>query len=280
MSQRMRSFLRRRVPFAVRLRVRLVRRAVSDRLSGVRFAAQKGQQSQFRYEWCRYERPIIDYPGQEHLGLAKRKNQALLAASLDGAVIRPGETFSVWRLAGRPSARRGFLPAAALKDRQLTTDTGGATCLLSTVLYNVGLLGPLQVFERHAHSVDSYGANRYFELGRDAAIEYGYLDLRLRNWHPWPLMLTVTVEESRIVATLRGTLPRPFDVDVIVGEPEIVPAPTALASGLVAPGDGKQVLEEGLPGLRVRTRRLVTRAGMVICDEDLGLSVHHAVPRA
>ena len=61
------------------------------------------------------------------------------------SVSRPGETFSVWRLAPRPTAARGYAVAAALKDRRLTSDVGGAICLLSTVLYNAGILTGLEV---------------------------------------------------------------------------------------------------------------------------------------
>src|SRR5690348_16220248 len=101
------------------------------------FAAARSSSLGFPNVVCRYERPFIDYPGQEQLGAAKRQNQRLLAGELDGLVIRPGEVFSVWRTAKRPTAQRGYARAAALKDGVLTTDVGGAICLLSTVLYNV-----------------------------------------------------------------------------------------------------------------------------------------------
>ena len=34
-------------------------------------------------------------------------NLRLAAACLDGVVLRPGETFSYWRLIGRPTRRKG-----------------------------------------------------------------------------------------------------------------------------------------------------------------------------
>src|SRR3978361_1877444 len=38
----------------------------------------------------------------------KLANIELSAALLDGVVVAPGETFSFWKLVGRPSAARGF----------------------------------------------------------------------------------------------------------------------------------------------------------------------------
>ena len=43
-----------------------------------------------------------------HLQENKAVNLALAAPRLDGVCIRPGETFSFWRLVGAPTARRGY----------------------------------------------------------------------------------------------------------------------------------------------------------------------------
>jgi RNA polymerase sigma factor (sigma-70 family) len=95
-------------------------------------------------------------------------------------------------LVGRPTAARGYGAAAALRDGVLTQEAGGALCLASTVVYNVLLLAGLRIVERHCHSVDSYGDARYFELGRDAAVEYAYRDLRARNDAPEAIPLRAT----------------------------------------------------------------------------------------
>ncbi len=58
----------------------------------------------------------------------------------------------------------------------------------------------MKIVERHCHSVDSYGDARYFELGRDAAVEYAYLDLRFRNDFPQPLLIRSRVEAESVVA--------------------------------------------------------------------------------
>ena len=51
-----------------------------------------------------------------HMTLQRNKVKSLEAAcpKLNSVVISPGETFSFWKLVGRPSASRGFPPRAAV----------------------------------------------------------------------------------------------------------------------------------------------------------------------
>ncbi|MGI8927170.1 MAG: VanW family protein [Tepidiformaceae bacterium] len=255
-----REYARRLVPFETRVRIALLRRRARDARARLRFATGRAPAHRFPFEWARYQRPFIDYPGQEQLGVAKRRNQALLASALDGVVVASGEVFSLWRIAPRPSAARGYAPAAALRRGELVTDIGGAICLLSTALYNAALLAGLEVLERHCHSVDSYGQARYFELGRDATIEYGYLDLRFRNPHPTTVQFSVATTQSAVTAAVRAALPAPGRVELVVTPAELV----------TIPGWG--------PGLRVRTIRRSHNPDAVASVEDLGFSVYRSVP--
>jgi hypothetical protein len=109
--------------------------------------------------------------------------------------------------------------------------------------------------------VDSYGSGRYFELGRDAAIEYEYLDLRFRNPHATSLLLRMEVCAGAVRATMSGTEPRTFCVSFGISAPEPLPA---------LPGDAGR--------FRVRTLRIVTSLEGSRRD-DLGWSVHR-VPAA
>ena len=275
----LRRFARRHVPARLRLEVALARRALRDWHRGVTFATTAGEPPAFPHVWARYARPFIDYPGQERLGAAKRRNQALLAATLDRAVIAPGEVFSVWKLAGRPTAAAGYLPAAALKDRRLTTEVGGAICLLSTALYNAALLAGMEIVERHCHSVDSYGERRYFELARDAAIEYGYLDLRFRNTRDHALFLRVQVAGEGVIASLLGPTCRPFSVELITGRPIVLLPAEILRFDPQLPAGVDRLIEAGLPGLRVDGERVVYHCGGRIEREPLLASHHHPVDR-
>jgi vancomycin resistance protein VanW len=247
---------RRVLPRDVRLQLRLMQRRRRDGRAGIVFARGRGDAATFPYELCRYERPFIDYPGQELAALAKRHNQAVLGAALTGTVIAPGEMFSIWRLAARPTRRNGYGAAAAIRNGELRMEVGGAICLLSTVLYNVALLGGLRIVERHCHSVDTYGDDRYFELGRDAAIEYGYRDLRFRNPHDFAVILTIDQSDDALAAALYGAKPAPFEVTVEASAPEI------------------RVWDDGSRCMRVKALRHLRYAGGEAVTERLPDTLH------
>ena len=57
-------------------------------------------------------------------------NLKLAAARLDGVVLRPGETFSYWRLIGRPTRRKGYLEGIELFCGTFRPGVGGGLCQL------------------------------------------------------------------------------------------------------------------------------------------------------
>lgn len=267
------------MPREARLRIRLARRHVSDLRERPRFAKKPASAARFEHPWAEYERAWIAYPGQEEWTLGKRHNLALMAAAVEGVVIAPGETFSVWRLTGSPTASRGYLAGAALKNGELVSDIGGGTCLFSTLVYNLALLSGMEIVERHAHSQDTYGDARYFELGRDAAIEYGYLDLRFRNPHTVPLAIRFSVRETAVSGTILGPSPCPFLVEIEHDEPAVLPPPTMLiADASLAPGE-EMVVAPGLPGLAIHSRRRFVFENGDVRTEPLPETVHRPLPR-
>ena len=276
------NVLRRRarawVPYEMRLRIALARRGWRDHRARVAFVARAHGAIRPPFEHSSYELPFVDYPGQEQFARAKSQNQRLLGDAVDGTVVGPGETFSLWRLAGRPDARAGYAPGAALRGGTLTAEPGGSTCLLSTVVYNAALLAGIEIVERYEHSVDVYGEERYFELGRDCTIEYGYRDLRFSNPFPYAVVLSVDIEADRVRAAVGADRPPDLTVDVVVDELVREPALTRVVvdPGL-KPGE-ERIVEPGHDGLVVRTVRTITWDG-TLRRESRSESRHESRPR-
>ena len=262
---RVRRAGRRWLPYRLRAQVAVARREVRDRRSRVVFARRRGDPAAFPHRFPGYELPCVIYPGQERHAAAKRHNQRLMAAALHRVRVDPGQVLSLWRCTGRPSARRGYLPGAVLFEGRIVIGEGGSTCLLSTVLYNAGLLAGLDVVERHAHSTDVYGASRYYELGRDATILYGVLDLRFRNPYPFAVLLDVAVDDARVAAAFRAPVP---DLPVV-------------AISVEGPGDEDCGRAADAPPRRrrVRTLRTITPPGGAPRSESLGWS-EYRIPDA
>jgi len=128
-------------------------------------------------------RLIRDYP-EPWYSLQKNKivNLTLAASRIDGTLVGRGEIFSFWRLVGRTSSKRGYLPGMTISDGRLTSAVGGGLCQLSNALYWAALHSGATVLERHRHSFDCFpDSHRTVPFGAGATVFFNYVDFRFRN---------------------------------------------------------------------------------------------------
>ena len=117
-----------------------------------------------------------------HLQYNKITNLKLAIAPIDGVVIRPGETFSIWKMVGRPSARKGYKTGMMIHNGKVGEAVGGGLCQLGNLLYWMALHTPLTVTERWRHSYDVFpDVNRTIPFACGATLAYNYIDLQLKN---------------------------------------------------------------------------------------------------
>ncbi|MHB1627224.1 MAG: VanW family protein, partial [Bacilli bacterium] len=91
-------------------------------------------------------------------------------------------TMSVWRLVGRPSKKKGYLPGMVLVNGEMRAGYGGGLCQLSNLIYWMTLHTELTVTERFRHQYDVFpDSNRTLPFGSGATIAYNYIDLQIRN---------------------------------------------------------------------------------------------------
>ncbi len=154
-----------------------------------------------------------------HLQHNKITNLRLAAERLDGLVIRPGETFSFWRLVGRPTARRGFLPGLVLENGHVGTGTGGGLCQMGNLIYWMALHTPLTVAERWRHSYDVFpDENRTLPFGSGATLAYNYIDLQLRNDTDEPFQLRICLSDTHLHGEIRAAREPQFRFEVVENE--------------------------------------------------------------
>jgi vancomycin resistance protein YoaR len=206
-------------------------------------------------------------PNQEH-------NAALAARSLNGRWIPPGAVFSFNGAVGSWSSDSGYRLAPVSFDGELVPSWGGGVCQASTTLYNAALLAGLTVTERHRHR----WLARYVAPGRDAAVAYANIDLKLRNDHPWPVRIEGGVRgdllEFRIVGRERGR-----ERFAIRQRVETVTEPAAIRQpwrpGLTA----RRVRNPGKRGCRVFTYRVRLLGGREVARELLSDDAYPAMSR-
>jgi vancomycin resistance protein VanW len=125
-------------------------------------------------------RPLKDV--DMYLQENKRTNLMLAAKKIDDVIIKPGETFSFWRLVGRPTARKGYLEGLILNQGKIQKGTGGGLCQIGNLLFWIFAHSPLTIIERHRHSFDVFpDVNRSIPFGAGATLSYNYIDLQVRN---------------------------------------------------------------------------------------------------
>lgn len=156
----------------------------------------------------------------------KVRNLSIAVRQLDGVVVRPGETFSFWRLVGNPTRRKGYVEGMNLFCGNVTTGVGGGLCQLTNLIYWMTLHTPLTVTERHRHSYDVFpDANRTQPFGSGATCAYNYLDLQIKNETTQDYQLEVFLTDTHLAGAWRSSQPATRRYEVyekehwITGEP-------------------------------------------------------------
>ncbi len=145
------------------------------------------------------DRPEAKYSTTLQGRSANQRHNALLSASkLNGAVIQPGGTLSFNGRVGTWSRDAGYRRAPVSYNGTLIDAWGGGVCQVSTTLYNAALLAGLEIVERHPHRF----APSYCPPGRDAAVAFSGVDLRVKNVYTTPITVKAGFEGDRLVVAL------------------------------------------------------------------------------
>jgi vancomycin resistance protein VanW len=137
---------------------------------------------------------------------AQRSNIELAAESVNGKVLKPGETFSFNHIVGPRTAGRGYRPAPSYLGKESPATIGGGVCLVSSAIYQLALEAGLEVDERVPH----LRTIRTVPPGLDATVWYGQADLRFKNTLPYPVQLTTDWNNRTFSISLMGRKPKDF----------------------------------------------------------------------
>lgn len=132
-------------------------------------------------------------------------NARLAANELNHATIGPGETFSFNQRLKGWTVRDGYRKAPVSFNGQLIDSWGGGVCQTSTTLYNAALLAGLTVTERNRHRF----VPTYVAPGRDAAVAYETVDLKIKNPNRFPVRIEAGLTGSTLSVRIIGAGPAP-----------------------------------------------------------------------
>ena len=136
----------------------------------------------------------------------KATNLALAVVHIDGLLIHPGETFSIWKLVGRTTRQKGYKEGLTIAKGQPSQGIGGGLCQLSNLIHWMVLHSELTITEHHHHDgmdlFPDYG--RQIPFGTGTSISYNYIDYRVRNDTANTYQLRLRVDEEYLRGELRA----------------------------------------------------------------------------
>jgi vancomycin resistance protein YoaR len=131
---------------------------------------------------------------------ARSHNLRLVAKKLDRTFIPPNGVFSFNERVGPRDDESGYRKAKIYLNGRIAEGIGGGTCQVSGTLYNAALLAGLTPVVRSHHSMTV----AYLPPGRDATVNYGSIDLKLRNDTGGPVYIRASAGLSRLTVSIYG----------------------------------------------------------------------------
>ncbi len=128
------------------------------------------------------------------------KNIQLFADEVDGALVLPGEEFSLNEHVGERTRERGFLLDGTIVDGELIDTVGGGVSQFATTFYNAVFWGG---YEDITHSPHSYYFRRYPE-GIEATISWPAPNLVFRNDTETAVLIKTAYTDTSITVKFFG----------------------------------------------------------------------------
>jgi vancomycin resistance protein VanW len=127
----------------------------------------------------------------------KVRNLELAIEKINGIIVNPGETFSFWKIVGRPTKTKGYLEGLVLENGKISKGIGGGICQLGNLIYWMLLHTSLEVTERWRHSYDVFpDTDRKIPFGSGATLSYNYIDLQFTNITQKPFQLHIWLDNT------------------------------------------------------------------------------------
>lgn len=206
-------------PFTYRLSMEkeIMKRHLHDVFKGVRFAKERTCDS-LPVVIYRHNSLIRRRLGNVDMQLQENKavNLALAVKHINGLLIRPGETFSVWKLIGRTTESKGYKEGLTITHGKPAKGIGGGMCQLSNLIHWMVLHSELTITEHHHHdALDLFPDHgRQIPFGTGTSISYNYIDYRVKNNTDNTYQLRLHVDDEYLCGELLAVeqLPHTFHI--------------------------------------------------------------------
>lgn len=128
-------------------------------------------------------------------------NIHLMADTINGTIVMPGETFSINDTVGERTPEKGYLPAGTIVNGELEDTFGGGVSQFATTMYNAVFWGGYTDVTHNPHSLYF---SRYPE-GIEATLDFPSIDLAFRNDTDGALYLKTEYTDTSLTIKILGS---------------------------------------------------------------------------
>ncbi|MBX3233277.1 MAG: VanW family protein [Labilithrix sp.] len=183
------------------------------------------------------------------------KNIDNAAQKLDGLVISPGEMVSFNEVIGERSESNGFEKSWEIFKGEMVEGIGGGTCQVASTFHAAIFFGGFDVLERLPHSRPS----AYIPMGLDSTVVYPAVDLKVRNPHPFPVVVHAKTVGGKLRVELLGK-EKPVKVGFSREVDETIPYKRKIEEDPTLSGKKVVVKQHGIKGYKIKITRTFTYA--------------------
>ena len=140
-----------------------------------------------------------------------------MAEEVDGAIVKPGDTFSLNGYTGPRTAAQGYVEAGVIKDGAPSREVGGGISQFATTLYNASYFAAMT---DAGHKEHSYYISRY-PAAREATVFQNHdgssvIDLKFTNDSTTGVAIQTIWTPDSITVKIWGT--KHYDVESVTGD--------------------------------------------------------------
>jgi vancomycin resistance protein YoaR len=180
-----------------------------------------------------------------------------IADIVDGAVLRPGEQFSLNGYVGPRTSDKGFVLAPMIADGKYKDDTGGGVSQFATTTFNAVFYGGYEIDYHQAHS---YYISRY-PAGRDATVSWPAPDLRFTDNSHSGILIKTSYTATSVTVSFYGDKEGKVVTDETGPRTNYTDPKTQYEDNPDVPAGQQQVKQAGERGFDIEVIRVITQNG-------------------
>ncbi len=205
----------------------------------------------------------------------RKVNVANGASKINGSMVYPGETLSVYETVSPFTKENGYALAGSYENGQTVQTYGGGICQVSTTLYNALIRAELKIVERFPHSMTVH----YVPRSADAAIAGTHKDMKFKNTFDTPVYIEGKANGSTITFTVYGKKKDPKRTVEFLSETTQVKESSESTVEDASLPEGQKVVESyGHTGYSARLWKIVKINGKQVSKKVFNTSTYMSTP--